>query len=344
MYYTQETHGNTDAKVENTTVQTTLENTTEVEVVTTEEVKEDFYSKAAKTYNEYTDFYSYTGLAYADENGNVNIERIENAIKTINGEVADLTPSQVVDAKEDINYILLSQDLVSNLNDIYNAELGYVKIEGQISMLETPKLAEFATNKETKEIVEKYEMLRDKVQNDLNTNNKVSNETKEELKKAVVDMEKEYLPDKNNMNSDVNAEGNKLLENLAKEALVELTVLATNETRIYSEEFPDGLKLTAETDEERDIESKALIHGLEILTDSEKEIYANMTMELIVTKYEEGVCAHLQNLADHAKDNSNVHSKEDRNEKIAKLISIKNELEAMKFSMNNTDYELTFNL
>ncbi len=323
------------------TTEETTEKKEETSKLTDEEDKKlNFYKLAAETYNKYTDFYSYTGMAYEDKNGKVNIDRIENFIKVINGEVADLTPSQIADAKEDINYILLSQDLVSNLDDVIAADLGYITI-GKISMVKNAKLSEFASDEETKEITKKYEKLRDKVQKDLNTSNKVSDETKEELKKAVIQMEKDYLPDKNNMNTDVTAEGNKLLENLAKEALVELYVLATNETRIYCDEFPGGLKLAAETDEERDIQSKAMIHGVEILTDSEREKYAKMTMEIIVTKYEQGVCAHLQNLADHAKDNSNVHS---NNDKIASLRAIKEELKTMKLYTNSKEYDLTFNL
>ena len=318
-----------------------IEPKTEEKVVAKEETnKVDFYEMAAKTYNAYTDFYSLTGMAYEDENGNVNIQRIENFIKVMNGEVKDLTPSQVVDAKEDINYILLSQELVSNLDDVIASEYGYITL-GKISMVEAPKISSFATNEETREYLEKYEMLRDKVQNELIQNSKVSEETKEELRKAVIKMEKEYLPEKTEMNTDVTAEGNKLVENLTKEALVELTILATNEARINTNEFPGGLKLAAETDEERDIQSKAMIHGLEILTDDEKEIYANMTMEIIITKYEEGVCAHLQNLADHAKFDSNIHSSTD---KISYLKALKEELEEMKLNTNLDEYELTFNL
>lgn len=281
----------------------------EVKNEVTEDVK--YYNLAAESYNNYTEFYARSKMAYADENAidGINIERIENIIKVINGEVSDLTSDEVINAKEDINYILLSQDLVTDLDNIIARDLGYITIDGEMKICEAPKLSIYASDKETKEFTEKYETLRDRVQLDINSTGSISDETKKELKEAVIQMEKDYLVDDNQMNDDVTAEGNKLLENLAKESLVELTALATNESRIMTDEFPGGLKLIAETDEERDIESKAKIHGLEILTDREKEIYAKDTMERIVTKYEEGVCAHMENLANHAKSNTNTHSK-----------------------------------
>ena len=295
--------------------------------LTKEEEKEiKFYNLAAESYNDYTEFYARSKMAYKDENARdgINISRIENMVKVINGEVSDLTAEEVMNAKEDINYVLLSQDLVTDLDNIIARDLGYITIEGKMNICKAPKLSIYASDKETKIYTEKYETLRDKVMNDLNNTQSISDETKNELKEAVIEMEKDYLVDDNNMNNDVTAEGNKLLENLSKESLIELTALATNEARIENEEFPGGLKLIAETDEERDIESKAKIHGLEILTDKEKEIYANMTMEMIVTKYEEGICAHMENLANHAKEDVNVYSKKEE------LIKLRDKLVAMK--------------
>lgn len=330
------TNDNTTAKITEQTTVTTEAKTEEptTESVVTEDVKN--YNLAANSYNDYTEFYARSKMAYKDETArdNINIQRIENMIKVINGEVADLTPDEVINAKEDINYVLLSQDLVTDLDDIIARDLGYIEINGELKICSAPKLSIYASDKETKEFTSKYESLRDRVQLDINSIGSVSDETKNELRKAVVEMEREYLPDRDEMNSDVTAEGNKLLLNLAKESLVELTALATNEARIMTEEFPGGLKLIAETDEERDIESKAKIHGLEILTDKEKEIYAKDTMERIVTKYEEGVCAHMENLANHAKSNTNVHSK------IEFLKDYRNQLVAMKEKENNYTYSM----
>ena len=210
-----------------------------------------------------------------------------------------------------INYILLSQDLATQLHNVNDAELGYITIEGQISLSDAPSLVEYATDAETIDVVNTYETLRNRVINDLNTTNKVSDETKQALMDAVVDMEYDYLPDANDMNGDVNAEGNKLLENYAKKNLVDLTVLATNKSRIETEVFPGGLKIAPETDQERDVQSKALIHGLDILTDNEKNIYSTMTMELVGTKYLDGICTHQENIKRHANDNVDTYSKID---------------------------------
>ena len=308
------------------TTQTTQELTEEQVTNEIENKEEYYYALAAESYNNYTKFYSNSKMAYADENANcgINIDRIENVIKVINGEVSNLTPSQISDAKEDIGYILLSQKLVSNLDDIIAQNLGYITINGQMNIEDIPKLSIYAKDEETKEVVENYESLRDQVINDINTTNNVSLETKENLKNAVIQMEKEYLPDETNMNNDVTAEGNKLLENLAKEQLCELTVLATNEARIETDEFPGGLKLAAETDEEKDILNRYNLAVLGLNTeivDFEKAL--DIKSSLVVTKYEEGACAHEEILARHAKDNTDVYSKEE-------LQNIKSYLEALK--------------
>ena len=324
--------GNQEEKSEimEETTQIVTENTTET---TTEEVQEatindakeetNYYALAANSYNNYTKFYSETKMAFADENANqgINIEKIENMIKVIKGDVSDLTESQIDDACECINYVLLSQNLATQLSNVNDEELGYITIEGQINLSEAPSLVEYASDDETIEVLTKYETLRNKVQNDLNTTNKVSDETKQELRDAVIDMEYDYLPDENDMNGDVNAEGNKLLENYIKKNLVDLTVLATNESRIETEVFPGGLKIAPETDEERDVQSKALIHGLDILTDSEKELYSTMTMELVGTKYLDGICTHQENIKRHAKDNVDTYSKIDELKQYKKYLS-----------------------
>ena len=304
-----------EPSTQNTVVETTEEATTEVVATETEAVKvDDTYALAAASYNNYTKFYSETNMAYADENANqgINIEKIENMIKVIKGDVSDLTESQIDDACECINYTLLSQNLSTQLHNVIDEELGYITIDGQITLSEAPSLVEYVTNPETIELLTKYETLRNKVQNDLNTTNRVSDETKEELRQAVIDMEYDYLPDENDMNGDVAAEADKIIENYIKKNLVDLTVLATNESRIQTDLFPGGLKIAPETDEERDVQSKALIHGLDILTDSEKELYSTMTMELVGTKYLDGICTHQENIKRHAKDNVDTYSKLDQ--------------------------------
>ena len=324
-----------EPSTQTTVVEATEEATTVVVATETEAVKvDDTYTLAAASYNNYTKFYSETNMAYADENANqgINIEKIENMIKVIKGDVSDLTESQIDDACECINYTLLSQNLSTQLHNVIDEELGYITIDGQITLSDAPSLVEYATDSETIEVLTQYETLRNKVQNDLNTTNRVSDETKKELRQAVIDMEYDYLPDENDMNGDVNAEGNKLLENYVKKNLVDLTVLATNESRLETDVFEGGLKIAPETDEERDIQSKALIHGLDILTDHEKEVYSTMTMELVGTKYLDGICTHQENIKRHAKDNVDTYSK---------INTLNNYKEYLKNINNENEYTLS---
>ena len=57
-------------------------------------------------------------------------------------------------------------------------------------------------------------------------------------------------------------------------------------------------------------------------------------MERIVTKYEEGVCAHMENLARSAKENVNTYSK------IEILKNYRDNLVAMKEMENNLTYTM----
>lgn len=315
---------------EATTEEVTTEVATVEEIKETIEEKEDYYTMAANSYNKYTAFYCETGMAYADENADqgINISKIENMFKLIKGDVSDLTESEIEDACECLNYVLLSQNLSTNLHDVIDEELGYITIEGNITLSDVPSISEYLTDEETKEVVANYETLRNQVQNDLNTTNRVSEQTKEALRNAVIDMEYDYLPDENDMNGIVYNESQKLVENYAKKNLVDLTVLATNESRLQTELFPGGLKIAPETDQERDVQSKALIHGLDILTDSEKELYSTMTMELVGQKYLDGICTNQEEIKKNAIDH-NEHSKIDLNNQKEMLLKQKEILQSM---------------
>ena len=273
-----------------------------------------YEEKAQETYSENIQFYTNLGLAYA-YNGETNIDRIENMLKTINGNVSDLTQSQVNDSCEAIKNVLLSQELTSYLNDVNSYELGYLSTLDDASLIYPASLVKYVTNSETKEILMKFENIRNKVINDLNTSKKVSEETKQEIKRLVCEMEYTYYPDRDNMNNDVISEGNKLLENCVKKSLIDLTISATNQTRIFPEKdteyysyFPNGLKLAAETDKEKELISTVLINGIDSLTDEQKLSYQKLMNEKVDTKYIDGICSHQENLRDHAKDELNVYS------------------------------------
>ena len=286
------------------TTEATTELTTEeavLEIVTEEQVN-NYVDSANSDYMANQQFYDYA---------TIDAKEIEDYIKVINSDVSTLTKKEVTDACDNIDYIMSPQYLIDALGAIHDAELGYVIIDGNFSLLEVPSLSKYATDEETKEYVEQYETLRNQVITDINTTNAVSEETKQALKDAVVEMEKDYIVSDTDMNGDVSEEGQKLLENYAKKNLVDLTAYATSEQRIYSESFPSGLKIAAETDEERDVRAKAMINGLDALTDSEKEIYNNLTLELVAPKYIDGICTNQEELKENAIDIDDTHSKID---------------------------------
>ena len=130
-----------------------------------------YEEKAQETYSENIQFYTNLGLAYA-YNGETNIDRIENMLKTINGNVSDLTQSQVNDSCEAIKNVLLSQELTSYLNDVNSYELGYLSTLDDASLIYPASLVKYVTNSETKEILMEFENIRNKVINDLNTSKK----------------------------------------------------------------------------------------------------------------------------------------------------------------------------
>lgn len=283
---------------------------------------EDAKIRAIESYNDNAKFYAENKLAYADEQsyGSINIDRVENMINLINGEVSSMSIGQIDDACEAIQTVLLPQELTTQLSNVHDEELGLIKINGQINLTECPSLIEYVSDSETKEVLTVYENLRDKVISELNKSNRVTSETKKELEEAVIQNEYDYLPDSNAMNGDVNAEGNKLLENYVKKNLIDLTVLVTNKSRIYDENvYLDGLKIAAETDEEKELRSNYLINGASLLTDEQILKYQKLLLELVDTKYIDGICAHQENLKIHASVTSDVYSSIDNEEKVLGL-------------------------
>ena len=181
--------------VEPTTTATTEEYKEEIPEVaeTTKEATKDYYALAADSYNRYTDFYAFTNLAYEDENGNVNIDRIENSIKVINGEVADLTSSEVSSAVKNIEWIVYPEYIGKKINFNRTNAYEYLTDEKDLDVLrmvsmDAPKLSEYVTDEETKAAALEYEALMDKIVAEMNESyDSISEETIQEIK-AIMDM------------------------------------------------------------------------------------------------------------------------------------------------------------
>ena len=269
---------------EATTQVTTEDFTIEEIIIEPEVVKDTMYENN----QEFCDLYGITE------------EEIENIGKVLNSDTATLTRKDVTDVCDNINEILLPQYLIDTLGHIHNEELGYVTIEGQFDLLNAPSLSQYATNSDTKAIVETYETLRNKVIADINATNKVSEETKEELKAAVIKMEEEYVETVSDMNLDTTNEGQILLENYAKKKLIDLTVNAACVSRLESEKI-GTLILIPETYEEKEIYAIAMTNGIEALTDEQKEVYNRLSLEKIDEKYIDGICTSQEQLKENAK-------------------------------------------
>ena len=311
--------GQTDAKQE---TQLTTEVSRKENVKDTNIETKDFYALACEFERNYTPYCSETGLANYNEDGSINIDRIENIIKVINGEVADLTSDDVSTAARNIEQILLPQELNKACNFIHEEENGFMTIEGNFNICETPILSIYATNEETKEFLEGYENLRNEVIIEINSTNSISEETKLKCEKAVIDMQKEYKNSKNFANTDTSSEGNKLILNEAKVATIELANIVTDKARIYDDEFPGGLKLAPETYEEAMVIAK---HDNEAtrdsMTEEEKLLYTETTLDLIKTPYVGYVCSAEEILGNYANNNQNVYSQIDIDE-IQKYVKI----------------------
>ena len=250
-------------------------------------------------YNENIDFCATYGITE---------EEIETLGKVLNADVN--TKQDVTDVCDNLNQILLPQYLTDTLTHIHNEELGYITIEGQFSLVDASSLSQYATNSETKEILDIYESLRARVINDINTTNKVSDETKAALEKAVVDMHEEYIETVEDMNINSNDDGQILFINYIKLKLIDLTVAATNKSKLTSEKYGEFV-IAPETFEEAEVNAIVLTDGLDALTDEQKLIYQQYTLKDIRKIYIDGICGAQEKLKEGAKDNTNDYTKED---------------------------------
>lgn len=343
---------------QNTTEATTAAVTTEATTeVTTEAVTEEAISveeqreyenelDARNFYNENTEFFSVFAQERLTEDKRTPEavkDEVKDIIKVCKGQVADYTSSDIRDIKEDIAYILYPQDMVYSLSMLDQAQayrnLGQeVTIEGSLAVCDIPKLSQFAQTEETKTKLETYETLYTKVNEDLKANNSISDETKAELTNAVIALEKSYRKDSNEMNESPIYESDKLLENLANESLVELTAYAVGPI-IHDDELGD-IQLIAATDEEKDILNKYNLAGEKVTAELEDKAL-EIKSKLAVTKYEEGVCAHTENLGKHADDNVDTYGKlEEIQEQMKYFEAMKEMLASAKYTEETSTYTI----
>ena len=316
---TQSTTQATTATQEQTTqattaAQVTEEPTTQMQEAETETDEEiDLYNEAATLYNDNVDFFSSevvgNNMAYLDDNG-INIERIEDVVKVIHGEVADLTPSRVEKACENIAQILHPQALEKKINFAKIDDEGMLPEDGkQILKIKIPKLPRFstcATDKETKEYAEKTEALLDLVIDDINDDNKISSETEKALEDAVYEIRTLYTKDLNSSNHDSTSIGNKIYLNSLKMTVISAYVTATGNCTL-------GDYVVAPRNEEELTVWSRYSNATETntMTERDKEIFNNFTDVFIGTDIKSDLCSLRNELAGFAKDNEDVHSRRD---------------------------------
>ena len=341
----------TQATIESTTEMPTEEVVTEATAsdVTKEDIEYNYELDAINLFNDYTPFFSEYANALSKRRGaeitpNDMKNEIIEMLKVINGDVSDseITSSRVEDQKELINNILFPQELAENLQLVDNVnfyanhpEYGVTAtIEGSLAMNDIPTLSQFALTDETKNKLETYETLRNMVVNDLATTKTVSDETKQALTNATSELVRSYRKEENSKNTNPIYESDKLLNNLADESLVELTGIVVG-PYIYVEGIGD-VQLIAATDEEKDMLNRynLVVSGLseEQLSKEFVEEVLDLKARLEVTKYEEGVCLHLENLGRHADDNVDTYGKID-------LLKLKKQAMLALYENKQGDYE-----
>ena len=310
----QQTTEATTAVTTEATTEVTTEAITE-EAISVEEQREyENELDARNFYNDNTEFFSVFAQERLDENNRTPEavkDEVKDIIKVCKGQVADYTSSEIRDIKEDIAYILYPQEMVYSLSMIDQADayksLGQeVKFEGSLAVNDIPKLSQFAQTEETKAKLEKYENLYTQVNADLKANNSISDDTKTALSNAVIELEKSYRKDSNEMNESPIYESDKLLENLADEYLIELTGHVVGPF-VHDDELGD-IQLIAATPEEADILNQYNLAGERPSAELEEKALT-LKSKLAVTKYEEGVCAHMENLGKHADNDIDTYGK-----------------------------------
>lgn len=339
------TQTTTEAKTESTT-QAVPETTVATETEATQ--VSEYRPETLESFNQYKEFYTKTTMAYEDENGNVNIDRIDNVFKVINGEVADLTSSEVSSAVKNIEWMIYPEYVGKKINFKNTGGIDVIPEEELpiyvSKCAENPHLSQYLTNEDAKTAALKYEPIMDKVIAEMNEldedgipSNTVSDETIQELKQLIIDNENEYKFDIDHINDDTTSVGQKLVENIYYEKAIELYANITGELTF-------GEFYINENGEQAEAIS-AYIVSPDTMTDRQKEVYNDYVNHYLGKDYKTAICEYERILSDYANDNANVHSKIDVKELDREsLIRFYQKQKELLLSMKNQYPEVSMSL
>ena len=339
------TQATTEAKTEATT-QAVPETPVATETEATQ--ASEYRSETLESFNQYKEFYTKTTMAYEDENGNVNIDRIDNVFKVINGEVADLTSSEVSSAVKNIEWMIYPEYVGKKINFKNTGGIDVIPEEELpiyvAKSAENPHFSQYLTNEDAKTAALKYESIMDKVIAEMNVldeedipSNTVSEETIQELKQLIIDNENEYKFDIDHINDDTTSVGQKLVENIYYEKAIELYANITGELTF-------GEFYINENGEQAEAVS-AYIVSPDTMTDRQKEVYNDYVNHYLGKDYKTAICEYERILSDYANDNANVHSKIDVKELDREsLIRFYQKQKELLLSMKNQYPEVSMSL
>lgn len=247
---------------------------------------------ASNSYNNYSDFYNSIS---SSEN---ILEDINNMINVLNGNVEGLTSDQLSRSYTLAEQIMYSDNLIQaidNVNAKNNPDIP--NPNGEVTVLSSPRLSDFIeSDTNIYSNMQKYEILRDKVANEIKQTGTYSNETAEEIRKAVIDMEvSEYNKGNSTMDNEVSNIGLQYANSLSNLYLCTLcTKVSPNinylNTGIKYSDGSDYIIQISSTPEEQEENLQVNLYA-ENASDEAKEAYARNMAKLVSTKYLSTKCS-----------------------------------------------------
>lgn len=286
-----------------------------------EEKEEEYRQLAIEWYKENVDYFSEAGMAYnvEDENGekHANIDKIINVIKMLKGDYTTMNFKEADTAIDDINYMIISPELNDSINAIINGHTP----EEKITII--PSYAKFIDDEDVRREYTNWYDLRNELINDINDDDKISDEIKNKYEERFFDVEyNNVITDYQTLNQEYDNNIYAYILSKVYWSYAEDVKVLTQKNRVFTDNskygntFEGGVKLGAENETETYIIEAVANEGLDALNDEEKHIYVDFESDIPQTGYFKIFC---QSREDILNNFEKINNKEDLSDKESKL-------------------------
>lgn len=309
------------------TTQVTTQEATE-EVPINNVVSNNYDEIAEVSYNEYKEFYSNIGLDKSD---------VLKVVKFINDDRDDMSEEEIIETSTNIRKMLYSDQLQSKVRA---ANAGVVFEE---PLAKAPSLVSFVSNEGIKEELNKFESLRDKITNEVETNGVVSDSTKQELIDFAIDTHLDSYSSNYEIYKEENSLGQCYVQNEWREQVFNLAAVVTNKSEITNDRLKgNSIQIAPKTVEESDLLNLYMMYDENVPDDKKQEVL-NVLNAMVWYQFSRANTNIINKLTSDYEITTECTFESIKSEQI-KNYKLKKELLLASYNFDNNVYEYKHNL